>query len=634
MSLDPRAIGLKVGIELHRQLNTKRKLFCHCPTKKVGEEGEKRFRRVLHLAESELGEVDPAARFEVEKGVRLEYIAGDRTSCLVEADEEPPHELNREALESALIIALALHSKVVDEVHVMRKIVVDGSNTTGFQRTMVIGIGGYLEVAGRKVDVQTICLEEDAARLIETKEGCKVYHLDRLGIPLIEISLAPVTAAPEEIERIALTLGRLLKASGRVARGLGTVRQDVNISIEGGGVVEVKGVQKPDLVRKVVHFEIQRQLWLRELASILKERSVSEEDFNVEPVDVTDLLKECKSTVVKKALSNGSIALALKAKGFKGLLKREPIEGARLGRDLADLARLFGFAGIFHSDELPGYGISQEEVSSISRRLGLDENDAFILLLGESRKAKRCMEAIRERLKAALKGPPSETRAPTPDGKTRFSRPRPGPARMYPETDIPPLPISEELLESLKPLIPEPWEKMVSSYAEKYGINYHLAEELLDTERAPLFERAISQTKLAPTFVAATLTETLKMLEREGLDISKLSEEVLLEAFSAIDSNRVAKEALPEILRAILSGEAKDVEEAIEKLSIKRISEGELERIVEEVIRGNIEAVKGRGAKAFGLIMGRVMDKVRGSVDGSKVSEVVRRKLQELDGRM
>lgn len=634
MSLDPKAIGLKVGIELHRQLNTKHKLFCSCPTKKTGEEKETKFYRVLRVAESELGEIDPAARFEAEKGIHIQYIAGNRTSCLVEADEEPPHNLNREALESALIIALALHSKVVNEVHVMRKIVIDGSNTTGFQRTMVVGMGGYLEAAGRKIGVQTICLEEDAARLIERKDGYKVYHLDRLGIPLVEISLAPVTATPEEIEEIALTLGRLLKASGRVARGLGTVRQDVNISISGGGIVEVKGVQKPDLVRKVVYFEAQRQLWLKELASILKKRGVKEEDFDVEPVDITDLLKESKSTIVRKALSKGSVALALKAKGFRGLLRKEPIEGARLGRDLADLAKLFGFAGIFHSDELPGYGISREEVSSISKGLGLDREDAFILLLGEPEKARRCMDAIKERLKAALKGPPSETRAPTPDGKTRFSRPRPGSARMYPETDIPPLPISDEWLESLRPLIPEPWEKMISSYAKKYGINYHLAEELLDAERTPLFEKAVSSTRLVPTFIVATLTETVRMLEREGFDVSKLDEGTFLEAFSAVDSGRAAKEALPDIFRAILSGEAKDVGEAIEKLGLTKISDEQLGRIVEEVIRENIEAVKKRGPRAFGFIMGRVMSKVRGSIDGSKVSKVVRRKLQEIEGKM
>ena len=243
MSLDPEAIGLKVGIELHRQLNTKHKLFCSCPTRKVGEEKETKFYRMLRVTESELGEIDPAAKFEVEKGIHIQYIAGERTSCLVEADEEPPHDLNREALESTLIIALALHSNIVDEVHVMRKIVIDGSNTTGFQRTMVVAMGGYLEAAGRKVGVQTICLEEDAARLVGRKDVYKVYHLDRLGVPLIEISLAPVTATPEEIEEIALTLGRLLRASKRVARGLGTVRQDVNISIEGGGIVEVKGLK-------------------------------------------------------------------------------------------------------------------------------------------------------------------------------------------------------------------------------------------------------------------------------------------------------------------------------------------------------------------------------------------------------
>jgi len=59
--------------------------------------------------------------------------------------------MSREALESALMVALLLGSNVVDEVHVMRKIVIDGSNTTGFQRTSVLGLGGRLEVDGVRV---------------------------------------------------------------------------------------------------------------------------------------------------------------------------------------------------------------------------------------------------------------------------------------------------------------------------------------------------------------------------------------------------------------------------------------------------------------------------------------------------
>ncbi len=628
MSFDPYAIGLKVGIELHRQLNTKEKLFCKCPTRKPEEERERKFYRMLRVAESELGEIDPAAKFEAEKGIHIEYIAGEKSSCLVEADEEPPHDLNQEALDSALIIALALHSNIVNEVHVMRKIVIDGSNTTGFQRTMVVGIGGYLEAAGRKIGVQTICLEEDAARLMEKRENLKVYHLDRLGVPLVEISLEPVTATPEEIEEIALTLGRLLKASRRVARGLGTVRQDVNISIEGGGIVEVKGVQKPDLVRKVVYFEVKRQLWLKELASILRQRGVKEEDLNVEPIDVTHVFKETKSTIIQKAIRKGGKILALKAKGFKGLLIEEPIEGARLGKDLADLAKLFGFAGILHSDELPAFGISISEIEEIRKILEMDDNDAFILLAGDYEKGMKCMLEIRERLKKALYGPPSETRAPTPDGKTRFSRPRPGSARMYPETDIPPIPITKERLDRLSKLVPKPWKEMVKEYAERYRINYKLAEQLLDSERNVLFEEILGKVKLAPTFIAATLTETITMLEREGLDVSKLSDEDIEEIFLSVDKGEVAKEAIPEIMRAILSGKASSVKEAIEVLGIKGISDDELIEIVKEVIKSNAEVVRERGMGAFGLIMGRVMAKVRGKADGAKVSKIVKEILQ------
>ena len=226
-------IGLKVGLEIHQQLATGKKLFCSCATIE-SKEYPMKFLRKLRITKSELGEYDPTAIFESTKSKTILYHANPESSCLVEQDEEPPHEVNKEAKEIALIITSALKSNIINEIHVMRKLVIDGSNTSGFQRTMLISLGGYIQVDGNKVGVQGISLEEDAAKMLKDNADTREYSLDRLGIPLVEIALEPVSGSPVEIKKIALTLGRLLRATKKVERGLGSIRQDINISILGG----------------------------------------------------------------------------------------------------------------------------------------------------------------------------------------------------------------------------------------------------------------------------------------------------------------------------------------------------------------------------------------------------------------
>ncbi|MCX8191932.1 MAG: Glu-tRNA(Gln) amidotransferase subunit GatE, partial [Nitrososphaerales archaeon] len=381
MAFDPEEIGLKVGLEIHQQLATKSKLFCEC-SNLPETDFQFNFIRRLRPTQSELGQIDPAALFEFKKGMSIKYLAGSKSACLVEADEEPPHDINKEAIESAILIALMLKSNVVDEIHVMRKIVIDGSNTTGFQRTFIVALGGALQVGNKTIPVQTICLEEDACRLLNEGDKSREYSLDRLGVPLIEVALAPFTGTPQEVQEVALALGRLLRSTKRVARGLGTIRQDLNISIKGGGIVEVKGVQKLDLLGKIVEFEVHRQLALIEVGKRLRDSGLTPNDFNEDFVDVSDIFKGTGSLILKRALERRDLIIASKLKNCKGLLKYEPYPDVRLGKELADLVRFYGLGGIIHSDELPNYGISEDEINRVRERLRLDDEDAFIILIG------------------------------------------------------------------------------------------------------------------------------------------------------------------------------------------------------------------------------------------------------------
>jgi glutamyl-tRNA(Gln) amidotransferase subunit E len=625
---DYRSLGVKVGIELHRQLDVGGKLFCGCSAGR--EDGSRSFRRVLLPSESELGEVDPAARFEAAKGIEFEYVYGAAASCLVEADEEPPHDVNPRALEASLTVALMLGSLIVDEVHVMRKIVIDGSNTTGFQRTMLIALGGSLRVGDMDVGVQTITLEEDAARNLGSEGRVKRYGLDRLGVPLIEVSLAPVDlrSSPQEAVEVAAALGRLLKSTGMVARGIGTVRQDLNISINGSGIVEVKGVQELPLIAKIVDFEVRRLSWLAEVAAELSRRGVVRGSAVGPVTDVTDILSRAGEGIVRKAIRGGSAALAVLARGYGGLLGSEPYEGVRIGRDLAAIARIFGLGGVIHSDELPGYGLGDDMVREIRSRLGAADGDAFVIALGDAEVAGRVLAAVSDRLNELISGPPAETRAPMSDGTTRYMRPRPGSARMYPETDLLPIPITDAMRAGLANKLPLPWDRQVSELASRYGLSEKLADDLLDSERYGIFLEAVRM-GVRPTVAATVITETLVSLRREGLDVDSISDDHLRQLFSALASGRVAKEAAPDILRALASGRATDVESAASAIGLSALDDEALSALIDEVLDGNGPLVAERGARALGPLMGEVMSRVRGRVDGAKVNELLRRRLEE-----
>ena len=546
-------------------------------------------------------------------------------------DEEPPHEINSEAVEVALQIALLFHAEPVDEIHVMRKIVIDGSNTCGFQRTCIIALGGWVEVEGRRIPIQTICLEEDAARKAGFGEGRTViYRLDRLGIPLIEIATAPVIRSPKEAERVALAIGRLLKATGKVKRGIGSIRQDLNISIRGGALTEIKGVQELALISKVVENEVQRQLRLLELKSEMASRGLTPEILSsLKPVEVSKVFAETRSSIVRRALQAGGLVLALKLPRMAGLLKFELCPGLRFGTELADRAKFYGrVGGIFHTDELPAYGISQGEVEALKAELGLEDQDAAVLVADKPENARDALEAVLERVKEALKGVPEETRMAMPDGTTRYMRPRPGAARLYPETDIPSIPVNPERLEQLRQSLPPPPEQVVASLMETYKVNRKLAEQLADSDYLPLFQEAV-KAGVPASFAAAALTETMKNLERRGVPVERLEDSQILEIFRLIGSGVTAKENFAFLVEeAAKTGEPPST--LIEKHGLKLMSAEEVEALVEKHVEAEAERLRELGGRAFSQLMKMVMAEVRGKADPALVSAIARKKLEAL----
>ncbi|MDW0223815.1 MAG: Glu-tRNA(Gln) amidotransferase subunit GatE [Nitrososphaeraceae archaeon] len=622
---------LNVGLEIHQQLGSKNKLFCDC---KINDSNEYdfTFKRNLRPTQSEMGSYDQAALFESKKIKTVKYQSSKNANCLIESDEEPPKMVNNEALEFVLTISLALNCTIEDELHVMRKIVIDGSNTTGFQRTILVGRNGFLEVEGVRVGIQSVCLEEDAARIInedKREDENKGYSLDRLGIPLIEIALEPISDSPIFVTNVAQTVGRLLRSTKKVTRGLGSIRQDVNISTEDGPVVEVKGVQQLSQLPLVIEYERKRQDALNQIANELKKRKIDESSFIDHVTDVTQLLSKSSSKVVKKILTGDTRFTAFVLRGFKGLLSFEPYPAIRLGKELGDLVKVYGIGGIFHSDELPNYGITPEDVESISAVLRMDKNDAFVLIGGPTKLVNTVLFELFTRIKKAFSGVVPETRSARLDGVTVFSRPKPGASRMYPETDIPYISIDKRKLKQLSQDTPQPWNEIIDQICKKYNINKTLAENIFDSKYFPLFEKIVSHTSISPSFVISKLTEDLVSMEREGYDSSILSEDVLFCLFTELDNSRITKESIPLVIEKLLKNESMDVDEIISSFGTESISEEYVDETISKIIHENATVISQKGLDSVGLLMGRCMEVLRGKIDGEKVNKKLIAKLTE-----
>jgi glutamyl-tRNA(Gln) amidotransferase subunit E len=609
--MDYKKLGLKAGIEIHQQLNTKEKLFCHCPTLlRDAEERNGEFFRFLRATESEMGKIDRAAEEEMKKENRAyTYYAYD-TTCLVENDEEPPAPMNPEAVGLTMTIAKMLGMTPVEQIHVMRKLVIDGSNTSGFQRTALVALNGKIPSGAV---IESICLEEEAAQRVEGD----IFSLDRLGIPLAEITTGPDMKTPEEVKEVAAYIGMILRSTGRVKRGLGTIRQDVNISISEGARVEIKGVQDLSLIEEVVRREVLRQVNLLEIRAELIRRGASvPEDYT----DVTSVFSETGSGILKKAKT----ILAVNLRGFAGLVGREIQPGRRLGSEISDYAKKCGVGGLFHTDELPAYGVTEEEVAELREFVGAADDDCVIIVADKKKRAECAISQIIKRSKMAFEGVPEETRKMLEEGSTAYMRPLPGAARMYPETDVFPVEITDEYWNSLE--IPELLTAKEERFKNELNLDGAVARQMAYSPRMPLFERMISE-GIKANLASRTLLATLRELYRDGVDTYSLSDDSLVELLKLVEGGKAAKEAIPDLIRAVSKGMSPA--EAVENVA-PGISEEELTGIIKKIIGERQEFIREQGMRSLGPLMGVVMKEARGRADGRVISEVLKREIQSV----
>ena len=651
-ALNPDKLGFMCGIEVHQQLATG-KLHSRQPgdlydvTMDTLPKDWPRFSRKLRAARGEGGKIDIAARFETRRNRSFEYVQSPN-SGLIELDDQPPLTHDESALDIALTTSALLNAKPVSLLQTMRKTVVDGSNTSGFQRTTLISTGGTLETSSDPVGISVLCLEEDSARKLDTYATdtgeCVIYNLDRLGLPLIEIATDPDVKTPEHAKETSIALGRTLRQTRRVRRGLGSIRQDLNVSIACGDRIEIKGCQDLNWIPRIIKLEMARQLHFYRLANTLRgqlslpalpsdrrlddastEASVRDKVAQALPLqltDVTEVFADCESKMVVNGLQKSYTMLALPLPGLAGKIgtKQLDSEGSqlpRLGRELAGAAKLAGVKGVFHSDELPAYGIEISNVESVRKALKLSDDDGFVLCLAPKWQAELALESVLLRARAAWHRIPQEVRnvvikkgAPD-DGTTAPMRPLPGGARMYPETDIPAQTIDSQKWQSIIDNLPMT-DSQRQTRMNQFDVSADQKDQILARELDDVFVEY--QGGLPAKAWAAVL------LENDEID-PRLSSLVL----SAKEAGEITREAINDVI-AHFAGHIPKISDIIayaEQHGLKPADESELGDIIAAVVAERLDFVKERGMGAIGPLMGVVMQQA-GAADGKAVSALLK----------
>ncbi|MEM3374491.1 MAG: Glu-tRNA(Gln) amidotransferase subunit GatE [Candidatus Woesearchaeota archaeon] len=617
-NLDYEKLGFKAGLEIHQELNTK-KLFCNCESKLEEKDLICEIKRKIRASAGEIGEIDAASLYEQLRDRTFIYHGYKKEVCLVDLDEEPPHMINEDAFEIALQAAKIFKLDVPDTICTMRKTVSDGSSVSGFQRTILIGSeseNSYLETSKGKVKIVQLNLEEDSCK-IEKKENINeknivYYSLSRQGIPLLEIGTDASLKDPEHVKEVALEIGTILR-SLNVKRGLGTIRQDVNISIKDGTRIEVKGWQDLKKLDLLVKNEVLRQYNLIEIKKELEKRGLKK--FEKFEKEVTNIFEKTEFRVISDLIKNNGKVFALLLPKFSGLLKREICIGKTFGKELSEYAKAYGTKGMIHSDEdLIKYKLEKEFIE-LRKLFNANEDDLILIVAEKEEICKKAINSVYERALYCLKGVPNETRVPNHnDATSSYARPLPGSHRMYPETDIPYIKITKEIIENIK--IPELLKDKIERYHNSYGIDKSMAKELI---REYDFDYFVSKYKhIDPKFLAFALLDYPKEIRKrfgKELEIENNLDKIE-KVLEKLNNNEISKDAVFEIFVEICENKE------IDFLKYKKMDENELRKEISEIITQN----KGLN---YNAMIGKVMAKLKGKADGKKIVEIIKEIMNE-----
>jgi len=622
--LDYDAVGFKSGLEVHQQLYTAHKLFCRCPAGLYTESHDGEVLRHMRPTLSELGEYDGTALMEFKTRKEIIYLLNHINVCTYEMDDTPPFLVNQEAIDVAIELCLMMHMDIIDEVHIARKQYLDGSIPTGFQRTAIVGVNGWLPFKGRKLTVTHVSVEEDSCREVSDKGHRIVWRTDRLGMPLTETVTGPELRTPEEVRDAILLCGLTARSTRRVRTGIGASRQDVNVSVRGGDRVEIKGVPRAGLAVKLVHNEGIRQYNLLKLRDELHRRGFTTPDsIRIESFDVSDIWAGVDLGFVRRALQAGGKVYAVRVDGAAGLAQHPTQPDTTFLDELAGRIRVIACLDevpiVFSGALFPQFQTRNLVLDRVRRRARVGANDDVFIVFGPEEDVRTAAEEIRLRFVDAVIGVPKETRQALAGGYTTFERILPGPDRMYPDTDSPPTSVTEERVARIKArLQPGPWERI-----ERY-MSWRVPEEtcnyLIRRGGADILDTVIARTGVDGLTAAVEIGQRAKALSRAGIPVSRLGAAEWVQVFDLYTGGRIPREAIFVVAtRMAKDGVSAEAACAAEHIALvgREVWAGEIGRpSLEGYVHGKIDSRDRR----LRFLAGRAMEKLKGRAPARDVA--------------
>ncbi len=627
---DYRRLGLRSGLEIHQQLLTEKKLFCRCPAGHYSNEYDAEILRHMRPTLSELGEYDGTALMEFKTKKEIIYRINHDTVCTYEMDDTPPFEINQQALDIALQLGQLMNFKMVGEIHIARKQYLDGSIPTGFQRTTIVGVDGWIPYRDRKIGLIQLGLEEDACREISDIGHQRIYITDRLGMPLIETVTRPEMYTPQQVAEVANILRWLVRSTGKVRTGIGAARQDVNVSITGGTRIEIKGVPRIPMIPKLIYNEAMRQYALLRIKDELNKRGIDSKSFKAFDQDVTALITGTTWEPIERAIRRGDKVRCVNLKGFAGILSHPTQSGKTFSKEISDRVRVIAcltrLPNILTSEN-PEETVDSFMWHKIRKKVHADVRDALILVWGNEQDLDTAVSEIIIRAREATEGVPRETRQALPDSTNGFERILPGADRMYPDTDLPPLEITPRRLKKLDEENPPPlWER--EKRYRKMGLPEHLIIPIASSPGAKFFEKIVDELHAPPLKVARYLFESTKHWQRRGYTLSGLNEDKWRFFFEKAVLHPPLWQVGEELIEEYLQQASNRFETLFQPYLTSSFKKDELEKEIDQIFNAPIKGSIATEKKER-YMMGLAMKKFKGYVLAGEILELIRKRLNK-----
>lgn len=620
-------IGFMSGLEVHQQLLTESKLFCRCPAGHLHRDGyHSEILRHMRPTLSELGEYDGTALMEFKTKKNIIYRVHYDTVCTYDMDDTPPFMIDETALDISIEVGLLYGASITDELHIARKQYLDGSIPTGFQRTAITCIGGSVPYKDRQIGLIQMSIEEDSCRELSDIGHERVYLPDRLGTPLIETVTQPEMKTPQEIADVNNIIRRLARQTGKVRTGMGAGRQDVNVSVRGGTRIEIKGVSKINFIPRLAYHESMRQWNLLLLRDELHARGIDKDTFKADTFDVTHLLKKTIYPPLADAISRDWKVYCVNLHGYKDLLNWETQTDTYFSKEISDRVRVIAcltvLPNILHSDN-SREKLTNTEWVKLKKFANATNDDTIVLVWGDDRDVVTGAKEIIIRAKEATIGIPSETRQALDDSTNGFERILPGPERMYPDTDLPPLTITKERLDRIKAQLPVPyWVR--EKWLKQLNVQADLVHELSVSKSFNLFEKAVKDYHISPKIATNILIGFPRRLKKNRLNIFILNEAIYLNIFELINNKSLVKDGIYSLMLKTCKKGAFD-----NNLILTTADNIEINRTIVECINEMTKIKIINSDKSDEVLMGLVMNKLRGRVNGSDIFNFINNRKQE-----